>query len=214
MLSTSIKRASLLLVGLCIVVAAVAFQTSTANDATQKPVPPTVVEHVDLDRYQGTWYEIASMPMFFQRNCAKDTQAHYKVLPNGQVSVLNECWNKSGKRIKAKGRAKVADPATNAKLKVTFLNLFGWRFFAGGDYWIIDLDPNYQMAIIGHPKRKYGWLLSRDPHASTEQLSHYIAALRDHDYDPCNFNVTLQTDGHPDIKVPKSPVRLCDVAKF
>jgi apolipoprotein D and lipocalin family protein len=175
--------------------------------------PPTVTDHLDLNQYQGRWFEVASMPMFFQRNCACDTQAHYQVLPSGQVSVVNQCWTSTGEKLQVTGRAKVVDTTTNAKLKVTFLNLFGWRYLAGGDYWVLDVDPDYTMAVVGHPNRKYGWLLARDPNVSTEQLAHFVAALRDKGYDTCRFNVTLQTNGNPNIKAPAKPVRLCDVVR-
>lgn len=118
--------------------------------------PPPVVPQVDLARYMGTWYEIAKYPNRFQRGC-QCTTAQYTLRPDGKVQVVNRCLTPEGKRKEAKGWAKVVDPATRAKLKVTFF----WPFF--GDYWILDLDPGYTQVLVGTPDRRYLWILSRTP---------------------------------------------------
>jgi apolipoprotein D and lipocalin family protein len=125
----------------------------------QEPLPPLeVVPQVDLSRYMGTWYEIARFPHRFQEGCVA-TKATYALREDGKVDVLNECRTEStdGPVKTAKGTAKVVDKKTNAKLKVTFF----WPFH--GDYWIIDLGNNYEYAVVGHPTRKYLWILSRTP---------------------------------------------------
>lgn len=124
-----------------------------------QPEPPlSVVPHVDLRRYTGTWYEIASFPNRFQKGCVA-TKATYGLREDGKISVLNECRRKSldGKLSTVSGKAKIADTTTNAKLKVTFF----WPFY--GDYWIIDLGTDYEYAVVGHPDRTYLWILSRTP---------------------------------------------------
>ena len=120
-------------------------------------VPPLqVVPYVDLKRYIGTWYEIARYPHKFQTGCV-GSRATYALRDDGKLSVLNECYEESdkGKLRSAKGKAWVVDTNTNAKLKVSFF----WPF--SGDYWIIDLGKDYEYAVIGHPERKYLWILSR-----------------------------------------------------
>ena len=166
--------------------------TSTAN-AGQAPVQ--TVSQVDLNRYMGQWYELATIPMFFERRCTGNVTANYKMLPNGQVEVLNSCEVKDGRRITSTGRAKVMDSQTHAKLKVTFLNFFGWRFLAGGDYWIIALDPNYQYAVVGHPTRRYLWILSRTPSLPDATLSAISAQLVKQGYEPCELFTTAQKNG-------------------
>ena len=128
-----------------------------------KAEPVTTVPHVDLDRYLGTWYEIAHLPMFFQRHCVGDTTAQYGLREDGRISVLNRCRTAKGWQ-EAIGRAKVMPGTGNAKLKVTFF----WPF--SGDYWIIGLDPEYRWALVGNPSRKYLWLLARTPSLSPDQL--------------------------------------------
>ena len=124
--------------------------------STDSKVPePRVVPSVDLARYAGRWYEIARLPNSFQKKCAGGVAATYELRPDGNVTVINECRKASGEITRAKGTAKVADKQSKAKLKVTFL----WPFY--GDYWILDLGPNYEYAVVGDPKRRYLWILSR-----------------------------------------------------
>jgi apolipoprotein D and lipocalin family protein len=154
------------------------------------------VERVDLDRYQGKWHEIASIPQFFQRDCARDTVAEYTKLDSGDIKVENTCLREDSGRKKAEGRARVNNIADTAKLSVTFLNLFGdYRFWAGGDYWVIELDPNYQWAVIGHPSRKYGWVLSRNASVPMATIAEIIGRIKAQGYDACEFLVTPQNGG-------------------
>lgn len=116
-----------------------------------------VVDSVDLSRYVGTWYEIARLPNSFQKKCADSVTANYTLRADGKVDVVNRCRKPSGEYTTAKGKAKIVDKQTNAKLKVTFF----WPFY--GDYWILDLGQNYEYAVVGDPSRKYLWILSRTP---------------------------------------------------
>ena len=113
----------------------------------------TVVDDVDLSRYLGRWFEIGKIPVWFQKGCAGGTTAEYTLVKDGVVSVVNRCCSEDGKVKEAKGRAWIVDKNTPAKLKVSFFSIFGlWLF--GGKYWIIDLDPDYQYAVVGHPGRE------------------------------------------------------------
>jgi apolipoprotein D and lipocalin family protein len=114
-----------------------------------------VVPHVELEKYLGKWYEIAHLPAKFQEGCS-ETVATYTLSKDGSISVLNEC-RKNDKVKQAKGKAKVVDKSSGAKLKVTFF----WPFY--GDYWIIKLGNDYDYAVVGTPNRKYLWILSRTP---------------------------------------------------
>ncbi|HMK95267.1 MAG TPA: lipocalin family protein [Candidatus Limnocylindrales bacterium] len=122
---------------------------------TEKDVTLEVVPRVDLKRYLGKWFEIAHLPFRFEKGCS-DITATYSLRSDGDVSVLNECL-KNGKVKRAKGRAKIVDKATGAKLKVTFFRPFY------GDYWIINLGSDYDYSVVGTPNRKYLWILNRTP---------------------------------------------------
>lgn len=116
------------------------------------------VEHVDIDRYMGTWFEIAKLPQRFEKGLVGVT-ATYTSLPSGKVRVLNKGYKNgfSGELKTAEGTARVVDTRTNAKLKVSFF----WPF--AGDYWILELGKDYEYAVVGEESRKYLWILARTP---------------------------------------------------
>jgi apolipoprotein D and lipocalin family protein len=116
------------------------------------------VPYVELEKYAGKWYEIASYPQRFQKGCFATT-AEYTQTDKGYLIVENRCRKGSlfGKEAYIKGKAFVVENSGNAKLKVQFF----WPF--KGKYWIIDLAPDYSYAVVGHPNRKYLWILSRTP---------------------------------------------------
>ena len=145
------------------------------------------VSHVDLNRYLGTWYDIASFPQRFQKGCTGST-ATYTIRDDGDIDVVNRCRLNSldGKEKMANGRARVVDKATNAKLKVSFFRPF-W-----GDYWIIDLGQNYEYAVVGHPSRDYLWILSRTPTIDPAVYDEVIGRLKEQGYAVQRLNRTLQ----------------------
>lgn len=157
--------------------------------AGKQVVPPLqVVSYVDIKKYMGTWYEIASYPTSFQEGCFA-SRATYTLREDGKVGVLNQCHKGSleGPISSANGKAWVVDPATNAKLKVSFF----WPF--SGDYWIIDLGENYEYAVVGHPSRKYLWILSRTPQMDEGLYNRILEKLKNQSYDVSRLNKTHQT---------------------
>jgi apolipoprotein D and lipocalin family protein len=133
--------------------------------ATQPYLPEVqTASDVDLSRYQGTWYEIARLPAWFQRDCM-ESMATYTLDETGNVAVINECVTKKGEKKRAFGTASVVDSETNAKLEVLFDNWFSRLFpsLTKGKYWILYLDPDYQTVIVGTPDRKYLWIMARTP---------------------------------------------------
>jgi len=143
--------------------------------AKEKPDTLAVVPHVELKRYLGKWYEIAHLPARFQEGCT-NTTATYTLAENGGISVVNEC-RRNGKLKQAKGKAKVVDKNSGAKLKVTFF----WPFY--GDYWIINLGKDYDYAVVGTPNRKYLWILSRTPQMDDNLFSRLIEFVRSKGFD-------------------------------
>lgn len=139
--------------------------------------PLQTVQNVDLTRYMGLWYEIARYPNRFQRKCVSDVTARYRLLDNGQVEVINSCRRSDGSVDTAKGRAKVVDKTSNAKLKVTFF----WPFY--GNYWIVDLGANYEYAVVGEPDRRYLWILSRAPKMDETLYKQILARVAANGYD-------------------------------
>jgi len=149
------------------VVVASAFLLRRAWGATQLPLP--TVAHVDLDRYAGRWFEIARLPLSWERKCAGEVTATYTLRPDGTVDVLNQCRKADGTMTSSHGSARPErGDASNSRLKVTFFRPFY------GDYWIIDLDPEYRWALVGTPNRKYLWVLSRTPTLEHEVLERLL----------------------------------------
>lgn len=182
------KRAAAITVILAILCAAWSAQVFAAD---VKPV-----DKIDLDRYLGSWVEIASIPQFFQRKCVRDTKATYSAAENALIKVENVCTRDDGTREKAEGRARRVDPESPAKLEVTFMELFGeYRFWVSGGYWVIALDANYEWAVVGHPSRRFGWVLARDRRLSPVALAEIIGRIKSQGYDACEFVVTPQTGG-------------------
>lgn len=136
-------------------VAAVLLALTGCAQAPDAPPMPTVAS-VDLQRYLGTWYEIASVPNRFQAMCVSDTQARYQ-RDGDDVQVLNSCRQADGSTTTAQGVAKVVAGSGNAKLRVSFFRPFY------GDYWVLALADDYRWVLVGEPSRRYGWLLARTP---------------------------------------------------
>lgn len=139
--------------------------------ARRKPAAPLrTVPYVDLDRYLGRWYEIARLPTRFEKDLTHVT-ADYRRNPDGSVLVVNR-GRRHGLLKTVSGRATVADPATNAQLEVSFF----WPI--KGDYWILELDPGYEWALVGEPGRDYLWLLSRQPRLNPTVVRNLVARAR------------------------------------
>jgi len=162
-----------------------------AANGAEEPVPPSTVASVDLTHYAGKWYEIARIPNRFQKDCVGNVMATYKIREDGRIDVLNECQQKGGTIKKAEGIAKIVDPSTNAKLKVSFVSFFGYRPF-WGDYWILGLGPDYEYAVVGSPDREYGWILARDPHPDPRIVEEARMVLREQGFDPDRFEQSRQ----------------------
>lgn len=150
--------------------------------------PLQTVPSVDLARYLGTWYEIARYPHRFQTGCVAST-ARYSGAPDGRIRVENECREAAvdGPVRRITGVAYVArDEPSNAKLEVEFF----WPF--RGAYWIIELDPDYRYAVVGHPSRAYVWILSRRPTMDEALYQDLLRRVAGHGYDPTRIERTAQ----------------------
>lgn len=147
--------------------------------------PLGTVDSVDVHRYAGTWYEIASLPFSRQEGCTC-TKAQYEVIGDGVLKVTNSCM-KDGELSIANGKAFVVEGTGNAKLKVQFF----WPF--KGDYWIIDLAPDYSYAVVGVPSRKYCWILARTQTMPGDVYSGIVERIKKKGFDTSKFNKTIQT---------------------
>lgn len=169
--------------------------------------PPNTVDKVNLERYQGLWYQMALIPNHFQKKCISHTTAEYTLLEDGHIKVVNSCKEKDGKIKSRTGRARInPDYNSTSKLEVTFVKIFGWIWAFGGDYWVLDINEDYSVVVIGHPEREYGWILARSPDLSREEISRVKSVLDQEGYDSCDFVLEKSEPGEGD----KAP-RLCDI---
>ena len=153
-----------------------------AHSQTLETVP-----HVDLKKYIGKWFEIASFPQRFQKGC-NCTTAEYSLTDKGYVIVENRCNKDSinGKLSYIKGKAFVVKNSGNAKLKVQFF----WPF--KGKYWIIDLADDYSYAVVGHPNKNYLWILSRTPTMTDSLYQQITSRLAEKGFDVTKLQRTKQ----------------------
>ena len=155
------------------------------NDPSLPKLVP--VPELDLSRYAGTWFEIAAMPNPFQRDCYA-TEAIYQPGDDGGVRVTNRCHKggPEGPLAEVVGRAWRPNPEVPSALKVQFF----WPF--RGDYWVLALDEHYGWAVVGQPKRKYLWILAREPHMAAQVYEDLVAKLPGWGYDPSKLRRTAR----------------------
>jgi len=171
-------------------ISSVCLASGTALSLAGKRELP-VVDNVDLTRYSGKWFEIARLPASFERKCVSDVTATYALKPDGAIEVRNACRQANGKMTESTGTARLRDKnGPNSKLKVTFF----WPL--SGDYWIIDLDHDYQWALVGTPDRKYLWILSRTPELSADVYARLLARAKSLGFDISRVQRTQQAAAH------------------
>ena len=159
---------------------------------TAKPGKPQTVEELEIDRYLGEWYAVASIVKFFNRDCAWGNKAEYRLRDDGRIDVLNTCYTEDGDEKKVSGVAWVPDRSEPGKLKVSFVSLFGIDLFAA-DYWVLDLGEDYEYAVVGDPALSFGWILSRSPNMEEEKLEEIASRLEKIGYDFSNFKINPQS---------------------
>ena len=185
---TSDRRAPRWLVPLALVVLGVIL-AACSSPSYRAPDAPRMTTNgpVDLERYQGLWYEIARFPNRFEEGCTGVT-AEYTLTPDGSVRVVNTCRQGAldGPVEIAEGVA-TSNSAENDKLLVTFVP---WLPFAKGDYWILDTD--YEVAVIGAPSGSTGWVLARTPSLPPQRLARAFQVLERAGYDLERITMTQQ----------------------
>jgi apolipoprotein D and lipocalin family protein len=167
-----------------------------ASSAAASTSPVTPVASVNLTDYLGAWYQIADIPLIFEDSCAKDAMANYTLAADGNVSVSNTCSTTTGGTYDVTGEAKIDNAPADSSLTVSFIDLFGDKFFnPRPNYDIIGLDPDYQWAVVVSPNRLSAFILSRTPALTSTQITDTEAALTSNGFNPCRLEVTPQDGG-------------------
>lgn len=162
--------------------------------------PPAVaklatIASLDVPRYMGRRYEIAKYPNSFQKKCVANTRADYSLQPDGRVQVVNRCRQADGEESVAVGAARQVGDARSPKLEVRFAP--AWLSFlpvVWGDYWVIDLDPAYQLVAVSEPKREYLWVLSRTAKVEPAAYDALLARLTSKGFDLQRLEPSRQSD--------------------
>jgi len=145
--------------------------------------PVTAIPSLDLNRYLGKWYEICRLPLKWEDEAATDVTARYSLESGGTVRVDNRCFDAEEKPTQAIGEAMPVNEG-KSQLKVSFLpEGLRWVPFTKGDYWILKLDPDYRLSLVGTPDRKHLWLLAREPHVDEAEKETYFAEARRQGFD-------------------------------
>lgn len=191
MLSLTMKRRPMKFLPTCLMAALLLAGSAQAVDA-----PPALqsVAALDVPRYMGRWYEIAKFPNRFQRDCVADARAEYRLLNDQRIRVVNRCRQSDGKIEEAAGIARQAG-ASSSQLKVRFAPAWlSFLPFVWGDYWVVDLDPDYQMAAVSEPRREYLWVLARTPRVEPDAYAALLRRLDAMGFDIGKLQLTLQTE--------------------
>ena len=175
-------RAGLLILAIIVIGAC-----SNGRSYRDSAVPLETEAYVDIDAYLGTWYEIARLPNPFEKGCDGVT-ADYARRDDGLIRVVNRCrkGSRDGPVKTATGRARIVDETSNARLKVSFFGPF-W-----GDYWILDLDTNAGISLVGEPSGKYLWILARTPDLPPDMTVLALKKLKAFGYDTSALYFTQQ----------------------
>ncbi len=155
---------------------------SSVASGTDSPL--TTIPSLDVPRYMGTWYEITKYPNWFQKKCSSDTSANYSLQPENTVRVVNRCKKADGNWEEAVGEAVQVGDATSPKLQVRFAPW--WLSFlpmVWGNYWVVYLDPDYQLVGVSEPTRQYLWVLSRTKSVTSTAYHSALAVLEAKGFD-------------------------------
>lgn len=151
---------------------------------------------VDLPRYMGDWFVIANIPYFAEKGCF-DSIESYALRPDGKIDNWFSCRKGSFQaplERKASATATVTDTGTNAVWSVRFFKIIPVA------YLILEVDPNYQWVVLGHPSRRYGWIMARSKTLDDTLYQRLLGDLAVQGYDPAKFR-----------KVPQRPAQSADV---
>lgn len=146
--------------------------------------PLAAATSVDVARYSGRWYEIARLPMPFQKTEEKAV-AEYAVAPDGTLSVHNRAIRPDGSEHGIRGYARILNSPDNSKLAVRFSTWFGplIPIPKEGNYWILHVDDEYRWALVGTPDRKYLWILARTPKIPDQKFQELATRAKESGFD-------------------------------
>ncbi len=190
---TAFKPRRLLNAWIGVVLGFASLCSTAQTPATQALPAVATIASLDVPRYMGTWYEVAKFPNRFQAKCVANTRARYLANTDATVQVINSCEMADGSIIDALGLAKQIGSASSPKLQVRFAPAWlSWLPMVWGDYWVIDLDADYQLAAVSDAKREFLWVLSRTPQVNHNAYDALLERLKAQHFDVQKLERTPQ----------------------
>ncbi|MDY5785266.1 lipocalin family protein [Corynebacterium sp.] len=150
---------------------------------------------VDLNRYAGTWYQVAAVPQPYTLQCVRDTTAEYAVVDPSTISVVNSCGSIAGGRSQIEGTATVR---SDASLRVNFPGVPFQDPNGPVNYRVTYLAEDYSLAIVGDPNRLSGFVLSRTPNLTAEQWKQVRGVVENRGWWSCTFITQPMAGGRQD----------------
>lgn len=170
-----------------------------SGSAGAEPLAP--IARLDVERYLGTWNQVAAIPQPFNLDCARDTQANYQLIDPANIRVENSCTTWAGTTNRIVGNARVNDPATNAQLHVSFPGVPTQGDPDGPtNYVVAYIADDYSWALVGSPERTSGFVLSRSTDVSAEQFREIRSVVESVGYNPAFFLTSPTVGGATDIR--------------
>nr|WP_244891793.1 lipocalin family protein [Nocardia beijingensis] len=196
----SLRMSTRLLVG---VVSALSVTALAAGGAAGQPgsvAGPAPVPRLELDRYLGTWRQLAAVPQYFNLACARDTQANYALDPQGNIAVRNTCTTWSNTQNEINGTAVVNDRETGAQLHVSFPGVPTQDSLNGPTNYIVTaLGPDYSWAVVTDPSGTSGFVLARAASLDAAAWQQVRAAIVAAGQNPCLYLTSPTTGGESRI---------------
>lgn len=198
--TSTITRKTLATLGAgMVVLLAVAVAVLVAAPAQAAPLAP--IPSLNVQRYMGTWYQLAAVPQPFNLNCARDTRATYTLLDAQNVRVHNSCITWTGGTDEIVGNARVNDPVTRAQLHVSFPGVPTQDSLDGPTNYVVTyLADDYSWALVGDPARSSGFVLSRSVSVTDEQWRQIRTIVESRGYNTCLLLTSPLTGGRQDIR--------------
>ncbi|OZF04717.1 lipocalin [Rhodococcus sp. 14-2686-1-2] len=163
--------------------------------------PLTPIPSLDVERYLGTWNQVAAVPQPFNLECARDTQANYQLIDPANIRVENTCTTWTGEQNRIVGNARVNDTVTNAQLHVSFPGVPTQENPEGPTNYIVAyIADDYSWALVGDPLRTSGFILSRSAEVSTEKFREIRAVVESKGYNSTFILTSPTAGGATDIR--------------
>jgi len=162
-------------------------RSSQSTPLVGHPAERTIqaVPQLNLPRFLGRWHGVAWLPLPFQRRCAGELTLDYAARDDGLIAVHSACRGEDGRISEAHGVARQPEPLREpGRLQLRFAPAWLDRLrLVWNEHWILALDDDYHWALVGEPRRRFLWILNREPRMDYHLLDDLKTIARRMGYD-------------------------------